>query len=145
VTRLGEGIDDCAQLNGIRERLEAAENAGDVQAIVATLAADAVLLVPDFPVQEGRAACAAFLGALLPSLLSEFDRRIEYTSDEVKRLGDAAFDRGRFAFTVAPRTGGEPRVVTGKYLWLYTQTTPGRWELARMVVTRDDPGEHDQP
>ena len=124
-------------LGEIRERLTAAENAGDPEPICSAMADDIVLMVPNAPVQEGKAACAAFLRALLPSLLHEFDRRITYTSAETRLLGDTAFDRGTFAFVVVPRGGGTPAVNEGKYLWLYTRSE-GTWKLSRVIVCLDE-------
>ena len=46
--------------------VEAAENAGDPEYCAGLLADDAVLMVPDFPVQNGRDACVGFLRDLLP-------------------------------------------------------------------------------
>ena len=121
----------------IRERLTAAENAGDPEPICAAMADDIVLMVPNATVQEGKAACAAFLRALLPSLLQEFDRRITYMSAETRLLGDAAFDRGTFSFVVAPRRGGAPEASEGKYFWLYTRSNR-TWKLSRVIVCLDE-------
>ena len=125
----------------IRRRIEAAENAGDPEFFAELFAEDAVMMVPDFPVQDGRDACVAFLRELLPGLLEVFDRRITYTGSEVRVLEHAAFDRGEFAFTIRPRSGGDLSRVTGKYFWLYARAEDGGWRLSRAVVTRDDPEE----
>jgi ketosteroid isomerase-like protein len=83
---------DLRTLSEVRDRLTAAENAGDSEPICAAMGDDIVLMVPSAPVQEGKAACAAFLRELLPRLAQEFDRQITYTSTEVRVLGDVAFD-----------------------------------------------------
>ena len=132
---------DIRAIEDIRRRVEAAENAGDPEYCAGLLADDAVFLVPDFPVQNGRDACAAFLRDLIPGLIEFFDRRITYTGSEVRVLDDIAFDRGEFAFTVRPRSGGDESLVTGKYFWLYARAADGGWRLSRAVVTRDDPDE----
>ena len=97
---------DVRAIEDLRRRVEAAENAGDPEYCAGLLADDAVFLLPDFPVQTGRDACAAFLRDLMPGLIEFFDRRITYTGSEVRVLDDIAFDRGEFAFTVRPRSGG---------------------------------------
>jgi hypothetical protein len=79
-----------------------------------------------------------FLRELLPGLIEFFDRRIIYTGSEVRILDDIAYDRGEFAFTVRPRSGGNESRVTGKYFWLYARAADGGWRLSRAVVTRDD-------
>ncbi len=130
-------MSDLHILSDIRNRLTVAENAGDPEPICAAMSDDVVLMVPSAPVQEGKAACAAFLRELLPSLLQEFDRHVAYTSAEVRVLGDVAFDRGTFEFSAAPRTGGPSEVNVGKYFWLY-ERTGDRWKLARVIVCLDE-------
>jgi uncharacterized protein (TIGR02246 family) len=112
---------DIRALEDIRRRVEAAENAGDAEYFVGLLADDAVFMVPDFPVESGRDACAAFLRENMPGLVEVFDRHITYTGSEVGVLGNIAFDRGEFSFTIRPRSGGHVSRVTGKYFWLYAR------------------------
>ena len=130
-------MSDVRILSAIRDRLTTAENAGDPEAICAAMADDVVLMVPSAPVQEGKAACATFLRELLPGLVQEFDRHITYTSAEVHVYGDMAFDRGTFAFSVAPRTGGPSEVNVGKYFWLYERSAE-TWKLKRIIVCLDE-------
>ena len=130
-----------ADLNAIvtiRDALEAAENAGDADAVATLLSDDAVVMVPDFPVTEGKTACTHLMRDIMAWLFEQFDRRITYVSDEVAIIGDMAFDRGTFAFTVSPKSGGESAQVTGKYLWLLSRTPGGEWRVARLIVSRDD-------
>lgn len=130
--------DDAAEISAIRAALEAAENAGDADRVSALLADDAVLMVPDFPVQEGRVTCTAFLREMMVWLAGGFDRRITYTSAEVAVTGDAAFDRGTFAFTISPRSGGRVSRVTGKYLWMLRRTAEKEWKVTRLIASRDE-------
>ena len=118
--------------------MEAAENAGNVAEIADMLAEDAVIMVPNYSVVEGKVACAAFVADVLSGLLEAFDRRIVYVSAEVRVIGDCGFDRGTFRFTVAPRSGGETSVETGKYLFLYSRSADDAWKLARAIVNLDD-------
>ena len=131
---------DSTAIADLRQALEAAENAGDADAAADLLTDDAVLMVPDFPVQEGKPACTTFLRDIMGWLSSEFLRHITYVSSEVAVFGDVAFDRGTFSFTVSPRSGGDRSLVTGKYLWLLQRTGSGPWRAARLIVSRDDPG-----
>jgi len=130
-------MSDEQVLAQLRERLTAAENAGDPEPICEAMADDVVLMVPSAGVQEGKAACAALVRDVLPALLQEFERHITYTSAEVRVLGDAAFDRGTFAFSVTPRAGGPTELSAGKYLWLYARDQE-TWKLARIIVCLDE-------
>ena len=134
---------DAQVLADIRERLNAAENAGDPEPICAAMADDVVLMAPSVPVQEGKAASSSFVRDVLPSLLVEFERRITYTSAEVRIVGDMGFDRGTFSFSVAPRTGGPTEVSTGKYFWMYARSGD-TWKLTRVIVCLDENAAEDQ-
>ena len=130
---------DLHAVNALRLALEEAENRGDPEPIVARLAPDAVLMVPTFPVSDGRDACAAFLRETLPALLDYFDRRITYVSSEVRVMGDVAVDRGTFSFTIRPRAGGDDdSVERGKYLYVLANDLDDGWRLSRAIVTLDE-------
>jgi uncharacterized protein (TIGR02246 family) len=131
------GNADIAAIAALRNAFEAAENASDADAAAAFLTDDAVLMVPDFDVQEGKAACTAFLRDIMGWLAAEFHRRITYVSTEVAVMGDVAFDRGSFSFTMSPMSGGDSSEVTGKYLWLLRRADGEPWKVARLIVCRD--------
>ena len=136
---------DARSVAAVREALEAAENAGDADTAAAFLADDAVLMVPDFPVQEGKAACTSFMREIMGWLSGQFERRIAYVSAEVSVFGEMALDRGTFSFTVSPKSGGDSAVVTGKYLWLLRRNTARPWLVTRLIVSRDDGSEEPPP
>ena len=130
-------MSDIDQLHAIRRGLEAAENAADATYIGAMMADDAVIMVPNEPVQEGGTACAAFIHRMLAESVAYFIRRITYVSAEACVAGQFAFDRGSFVFTVQPKGGGDITHATGKYLWLYSRRDGG-WKLSRLIVCLDD-------
>lgn len=134
---------DASAIAAIRQSLEAAENASDADAALALLADDAVVMVPDFPVQEGKEACAVFLRDIMGWLATQFDRHITYESAEVAVVGELAMDRGAFAFTVVPKAGGPGEEVTGKYLWLLRRDAAASWRVSRLIVSRDSSSEAD--
>ena len=92
---------DVREVEQMLRRIEAAENTGNAAEIADMLAEDAVIMVPNQPVQEGKAACAKFVADVLAGVVEQFDRRIVYISAEVRVIGDCGFDRGSFTFTVA--------------------------------------------
>jgi ketosteroid isomerase-like protein len=57
------------EIEGILRRIEVAENTGNPSEIADMLAEDAVIMVPNQPVQEGKAACAAFFADVMAGLL----------------------------------------------------------------------------
>jgi ketosteroid isomerase-like protein len=84
---------DVHELAGIRERLQAAENAGRADDIGRMMAEDAVIMVPSQPVQEGRAACAGFIREVLDGLVERFDRRITLMSSTARGTSGVSFTR----------------------------------------------------
>ncbi len=76
-------------------------------------------------------------------MIESLDRHIEYASAEIRVLGDHAFDRGTFAFTATPKSGGDTTHAQGKYFWLYSRDADGSWKLARMIVSLDDEPEEE--
>jgi uncharacterized protein (TIGR02246 family) len=129
---------DVGAVGDIVRRIESAENAGDSDDIAEMMADDAVIMVPNQPVQEGKSACVGFVREVLSGLLEEFNRRIAYVSAEVRVVGDFAFDRGSFSVTVSPRSGGDTTQETGKYLFLYSRDADRLWKIARAIVNLDD-------
>ena len=134
-------MNDHDDLAAILRRLEAAENAGDAECIISMMTDDAVIMVPNEPVQEGKQASAEFLRGMLGWMIESLDRHIGYVSSEMRVIGDHAFDRGTFAFTATPKSGGDTTQAQGKYFWLYSRDGDGSWKLARMIVSLDDPPE----
>ena len=129
---------DVGSIAAIRQALEAAENAGDADAVAALLTDDAVLMVPDFAAQEGNPACVQFVRGIMSWLLSEFVRRVTYVSAEVVVMGDMAFDRGTFWFDVSPKGGSGDAAGDREYLWLLRRTDREHWRIARLIVSRNE-------
>lgn len=136
---------DSDRIRQLLRGIEAAENSGQPERLIELLAEDVVLMAPDHPVQEGKEACAAFVTQVLNDLFEYFDRRIVYTSAELRMFGSHAFDRGRYVFTCVPKAGGENVQGTGSYLFLYSRNPSGEWKLARGIVNQDSPPEEQHP
>ena len=134
-------MNDHAELARILRRIEAAENGGDAEYLVSLMADDVVIMVPSEAVQEGKHACAEFIRGIRRWMIESLDRHIEYVSAEISVLGDHAFDRGTFAFTATPKSGGNTTHAQGKYFWLYSRDVGGSWKMSRMIVSLDDPPE----
>ena len=135
---------DTSELQLMLRRFENAENSNDAETMIEMLADDAVIMVPNYVVQVGKAACAQFTREIAAMFAEHFERHITYTSDEVRQLGGSyAFDRGTFAFDVTLKSGGETRTHCGKYLFLYSRSNAGPWRCARMIVSLDDDEDDD--
>jgi len=123
---------DVEQLVRLREALVTAERTGDAAFFAAALDDDAVIMPPDAPAREGKAACLSFIHEVLQSLLSQFDRELVCESAEVVIEGTFAFDRGRFFQTLREKGGGLIVRERGHYIWLYVRRG-AQWKLARVI------------
>ena len=123
---------DLETLNAMREAIVTAECRGDLSFFVATLDDDAVVMPPDAPAREGKAACLSFVRDVLQGLLAQFDRELVCESAEIVVDGSFAFDRGSFFQTLREKDSGLVVRERGHYLWLYARRPEG-WKLSRVI------------
>ena len=102
-----------------------AVKAGDVEALVALYAPDAVVFPPDAMALKGRDAIRASWIALF-SANTVTDAR--FTERSYKTSGDVSTGWGRFSMTLQPKAGGAPMTMEGRFTevavkkggkWLY--------------------------
>jgi ketosteroid isomerase-like protein len=120
------GEADRAAIDRIRQEFEAAENAGDAEALRRHIADDAVAMAPNMAPVRGVEGCMAFLRGWF----SAFDVDVQYRSEEIVIAGDWAFDRGTAREILTPKQGGAPFGGEAKYLWVYRRVG-GEWKQAR--------------
>jgi ketosteroid isomerase-like protein len=123
---------DTEALHGLREAIVAAECSGDLAFFAAALDDDAVVMPPDAPAREGKAACLSFVRDVLHSMLAQFDRELVCESAEIVVDGSFAFDRGSFFQTLREKDSGLIVRERGHYLWLYARRPDG-WKLSRVI------------
>jgi ketosteroid isomerase-like protein len=125
-------LGDRDTLNAMREAIVAAECRGDLAFFIATLDDDAVVMPPDAPAHEGKAACLSFVRDVLQALLAQFERELVCESAEIVVDGGLAFDRGSFFQTLREKGSGLVVRERGHYLWLYVRRAEG-WKLSRVI------------
>jgi ketosteroid isomerase-like protein len=123
---------DIEKLHALREAIVAAECRGDLSFFAAALDDDAVVMPPDAPAREGKAACLSFVRDVLQALLAQFDRELVCDSAEIVVDGGLAFDRGSFYQTLREKDSGLVVRERGHYLWLYVRR-PAGWRLSRVI------------
>lgn len=129
---------DVQALNGIRQRIQAAENSGLADSMGFAFADDIVVMPPNGPAAVGPTANTE----MMRGFFQTFAVQIEYTSREVAVDRDWAFDRGSYRHTLTPRAGGAPMPETGNYLWLYHRANDGTWKASRIIWNSDVPVAH---
>lgn len=105
--------------------LVAADNRGDLEAVVRCYAEDAVLMPPQGPVVRGRAA----IRARYSQIFSTSRLEIALESEDQRVIADWAFSRGRTTGWLVSRADGSKSRVDEKFLMLLHATSAGRWEI----------------
>ncbi len=123
---------DIAAIEEVGESWIAAANADDWAGLAALYTEDAVLMPPNSPVVQGRAAIEAFFAAFPPS--SGF----ALNPVEIDGRGDLAFVRGTYSLTLEIE-GMEPTPDTGKYIEIRRKQADGSWLLAADIFNSDIP------
>lgn len=100
---------------------------GDVDAVLALMAPDALFLLPGQPPMHGREAFAASLRSALGENTIESSSVIE----EVAVSGDMAYCRTRLSVTIISKHGKLPLQRSGHTLSILRKDADGKWLLTR--------------
>lgn len=122
-----DGAADAAAIRAVIERWHRLTAAGDVDAILDLMAADAVFLGAGQPPMSGRDAFAQGLKRLLQT------HRIESSADirEVAVQGDLGYARAELVVRVLPKAGGAAVTRRGSVLSIFRRGADGAWRLTR--------------
>jgi uncharacterized protein (TIGR02246 family) len=124
---------DLRAIEAINQRDVQFALAGDASLMMSQWTDDFVLLPPAGPILRGRRVIAeAFEGIESPEI-------VEYVLDiqEVKVLGDHAFEWGTYRYTMRPRAGGETIRTGGKLMRILQRQPDGSWKMHRGIATVD--------
>jgi len=109
--------------------------ANDAAMMMSQWTDDFVLLPPAGPILRGRSVIAEAYRGLLSLEILESVLDIQ----EVKVLGDHAFQWGTYHYTVRPREGGETVRTSGKLMRILQRQPDGSWKIYRGIFTVDPP------
>ena len=122
------GIDSC------RKKYVSAWLAADAEQITNVYADDAIVLYPNQPAIQGRAAILTYF----KNFFQEFRQdNFELLSDEVEIIGSLAYDRGKYKWKGTPVKGGSTIDDHGKYLVILQQQADGSWKVLRDMDNSD--------
>jgi len=126
---------DLRAIEAINQRDMQFALAGDKAMMISQWTDDFVLLPPAGPILRGRSVIAEALGG------GEDPDILEYVLDiqEVKVLGDHAFQWGTYRYRIRPRAGGEPVRAGGKLMRILQRQPDGSWKIHRGIFTADPP------
>ena len=127
--------DDRSLILELEERYVAATNASDVMEFDELFAEDALLMMPDRPIVQGREAIVAHYREFFRSIKA----RIAAVVAEVEVFETIVYARGAFNYSMAPKMGGEVIVMNGKFINLYKKDEMDEWRICRSINNIDHP------
>jgi uncharacterized protein (TIGR02246 family) len=101
----------------------AAVKANDIDAVMKCYAPDAIMWLPNAPTARGAKAIRASYEGLLSANTVKDASLSEVT---YRTLGKASVAWGKFSLTLAPKAGGDPVVMTGRFTEV-AERRAGRW------------------
>jgi ketosteroid isomerase-like protein len=107
--------------------------AGDVEAHLAILTDDCIMMPPGDQAVVGHEAVRAWSEAFV----AMFELSGEYTGSEIVVVGDWAIENYTAALRITPRDGGEAAMETIKGIHVYRRQADGSWKIAQDVWNSD--------
>ena len=106
---------------------------GDIEAIAANYAEDAVLWLPNMPeARGGKAIREAYAGLLKEYSVTD----VVMTNTVYETWQNSSFGWGNFAMTLQPRKGGDPVVMKGRFTDVGKQIK-GKWQYVSDQASAD--------
>lgn len=130
---------DLRSIEELHRRDMAAVLAGDAETLISLWSDDLVSLPPSGPIRRGREENEI---GLRESMRRSSDFvPLDYVLDfeEVRVLGDHAFEWGTYRGAMRPASGGEPVRISGKLMRILARQADGSWRIARTIFTSDPP------
>ncbi len=109
-------------------------NRGDIAALVALHAENALLLPPDSPAERGSEA----IESGFKELLDAGWKNLSFTSVEVSSDGSLAYHVGNYAADVPTKEGTSEKVF-GKYVDIYRREADESWKIHVTMFNSDQP------
>ena len=136
-------VDDTAQeeadiqaMYRIAEQFDAADVAGDVDAIWALVTDDYIRMEPDKAAIMGK---ENFRKSLQPFHDEYSLQEPKHVIEEIRLAGDWAYVRGSYSATIVQKAGGEPIPFTSKWIDIRERQEDGSWKISRCSVNWDAP------
>jgi uncharacterized protein (TIGR02246 family) len=126
---------DLKAIDEVRDNHVGALNAGNAGGWAAQFADDAVQMPPNAPANVGK----KMIGAWSAAFLSQFRVQFSLTVDEIRILGEWAFERGGYQIDLAPAAGGLSMQDNGKYITIYRRGPSNSWKMARDIWNSNNP------
>ena len=115
-----------AKIIAVTKAYQASLNEGDFERWMTLWADGGVRMPPDEPQSVGLEAIRATVGPGFE--LFDFEGFAVYP-DKIQVLGNIAYTRGQYEFSMTPKEGGDTLHFTGKFLSLLEKQADGSWKF----------------
>lgn len=131
-------IDTAADEDAIRQvaaQEVAAANAGDIDAFLAVLSDDVVVMAPNEPTHRG-----ADVHEWLRGMFDQVAISLAgYTDEQIVVSGDLAYHAYDFQWTLTPKAGGEPMREVGHGVHILRRQADGSWKITLDTWSSSEP------
>ena len=126
---------DLKAIDSVRDAHVAALNAGNARAWAELFTDDGVQMPANMPANIGRSAIETWSTGFMDMFAVEFALSV----DEVRVLGEWAFERGSYTIGLNPKSGGPSMQEAGKYITIYQRKSGDSWRMARDIWNSNNP------
>jgi uncharacterized protein (TIGR02246 family) len=126
---------DIAAIKELYNQATLACSTGDVELYLSIFTEDTVVMPPGYPAAMGKEE----LRPMIEGLFSLFDLELPYTVEEVEVIGDRAFVRSSWQYSMTPKEGGETNTSPGKQLDSLKRQSDGSWKIYIQCYNYNEP------
>jgi uncharacterized protein (TIGR02246 family) len=126
---------DIAAIKELYNQATLACSTGDVELYLSIFTEDAVVMPPGYPAAMGKEE----LRPMIEGLFGLFDLELPYTVEEVEVIGDRAFARSNWQYSMTPKEGGETTTSPGKQLDNLKRQSDGSWKIYIQCYNYNEP------
>jgi uncharacterized protein (TIGR02246 family) len=126
---------DIAAIKELYNQTTLACSTGDAELYLSIFTENAVVMPPGYPAAMGKEE----LRPMIEGLFGLFDLELPYTVEEVEVIGDRAFVRSSWLYSMTPKEGGETNTSPGKQLDSLKRQSDGSWKIYIQCYNYNEP------
>jgi ketosteroid isomerase-like protein len=130
---------DLRAIHALNQRHIDAVMSNDLDTVMSLWSDDFTVIPPVGPIVRGGRANAAIVQQGRDHVHAFEPVEAVEDFEEIKVVGDYAFEWGTYRWTSRPRAGGEPVSAGGKLLRILQRHPDGSWKMYRTIATTDPP------
>jgi len=128
---------DLREIQALNQRHIQAWLSSDTNAVISLWSDDFTVIHPVGPAVRGRDANVEMLQKGIEQIRAIEPLEAVEDFEEIKVVGDYAFEWGTYRFSSRPRAGGDSVSNSGKLLRILQRQSDGSWKMYRTIATID--------